>query len=207
MPSYAALLPVGTEYLRMPIHDHGLPAKPAAMTEILAFLAQSLRAGRRLSALPRRHRPHRHGCRLSAGRAGRPGVEALEELKRLWQQSARARSGRRCRRPRNRPTTSATGRPRSRSRAIRCSTLTLAAARGLRERFLGALLGLAVGDAVAAATQYRRAGRFAPVGDLIGGGPFDLPRGAWSDDTAMALCLAESLLERDGFDARDQVQR
>jgi ADP-ribosyl-[dinitrogen reductase] hydrolase len=42
---------------------------------------------------------------------------------------------------------------------------------------------------------------------MIGGGPFDLPRGAWSDDTAMALCLAESLLERDGFDARDQVQR
>ena len=42
---------------------------------------------------------------------------------------------------------------------------------------------------------------------MLGGGPFDLPRGAWSDDTAMALCLAESLLERDGFDARDQVQR
>jgi ADP-ribosyl-[dinitrogen reductase] hydrolase len=42
---------------------------------------------------------------------------------------------------------------------------------------------------------------------MIGGGPFDLPRGAWSDDTAMALCLAESLLEREGFDARDQVQR
>jgi ADP-ribosyl-[dinitrogen reductase] hydrolase len=60
---------------------------------------------------------------------------------------------------------------------------------------------------VAAATQFRRPGRFAPVGDLLGGGPFDLPRGAWSDDTAMALCLAESLLERDGFDARDQLER
>ena len=42
---------------------------------------------------------------------------------------------------------------------------------------------------------------------MLGGGPFELPRGAYSDDTAMALCLAESLLERDGFDARDQVQR
>jgi ADP-ribosyl-[dinitrogen reductase] hydrolase len=60
---------------------------------------------------------------------------------------------------------------------------------------------------VAAATQYRRPGRFTPVGDMLGGGPFDLPRGAWSDDTAMALCLAESLLEREGFDARDQVER
>jgi ADP-ribosyl-[dinitrogen reductase] hydrolase len=84
---------------------------------------------------------------------------------------------------------------------------TLAAARGLRDRFIGALYGLAVADAVAAATQYRRPGSFSPVGDMIGGGPFDLPRGAWSDDTAMALCLAESLLECNGFDARDQVQR
>ncbi len=42
---------------------------------------------------------------------------------------------------------------------------------------------------------------------MLGGGPFELPRGAWSDDTAMALCLAESLLEQDRFDARDQVER
>jgi ADP-ribosyl-[dinitrogen reductase] hydrolase len=84
---------------------------------------------------------------------------------------------------------------------------TLAAARPLRGRFQGTLFGLATGDAVAAATQFRRPGRFTPVGDLLGGGPFDLPRGAWSDDTAMALCLAESLLERQGFDARDQVAR
>jgi ADP-ribosyl-[dinitrogen reductase] hydrolase len=86
-------------------------------------------------------------------------------------------------------------------------TATLVAARALRERFVGTLFGLAVGDAVAAATQFRRAGSFSPVGDMLGGGPFDLPRGAWSDDTAMALCLAESLLECNGFDPRDQVQR
>jgi ADP-ribosylglycohydrolase len=80
------------------------------------------------------------------------------------------------------------------------------AARTLRERFQGALLGLAVCDALAAHTQFRKPGSFAPVGDLLGGGPFDLPRGAWTDDTAMALLLAESLLER-GFDAHDQVAR
>src|SRR5688500_7328102 len=83
----------------------------------------------------------------------------------------------------------------------------LDAARTLRERFQGSLLGLAVGDALAAHTQFRKPGSFAAVGDLLGGGPFDQPRGAWTDDTAMALLLAESLLERDGFDARDQVQR
>jgi len=42
---------------------------------------------------------------------------------------------------------------------------------------------------------------------MLGGGPFDLPRGGWSDDTSMALCLADSLLECNGFDARDQVER
>jgi ADP-ribosylglycohydrolase len=83
----------------------------------------------------------------------------------------------------------------------------LAAASTLRGRFHGTLLGLAVGDAVAAATQYRRPGSFTPIGDMLGGGPFDLPRGGWSDDTAMALCLADSLLERDSFDARDQMDR
>jgi ADP-ribosyl-[dinitrogen reductase] hydrolase len=83
----------------------------------------------------------------------------------------------------------------------------LTAASNLRDRFLGALVGLAIGDAVAAATQYRRPGSFPPVGDMLGGGPFELPRGAWSDDTAMALCLADSLLERNVFDARDQMER
>jgi ADP-ribosyl-[dinitrogen reductase] hydrolase len=83
----------------------------------------------------------------------------------------------------------------------------LAAAGTLRDRFLGALLGLAVGDAVAAATQFRRPGTFTAVGDMLGGGPFDLPRGAWSDDTSMALCLAESLLEINAFNARDQMER
>jgi ADP-ribosylglycohydrolase len=84
---------------------------------------------------------------------------------------------------------------------------TLTAARNLRDRFLGALVGLAVGDALAAATQYKKAGTFTPVGDMLGGGPFDLPRGAWSDDTSMALCLGESLIETGGFNPRDQVDR
>ncbi len=83
----------------------------------------------------------------------------------------------------------------------------LAPLRGLRARFQGALLGLAACDALAAGTQFRRAGSFTPVGDLLGGGPFDLPRGAWSDDTAMALCLAESLLEARGCDIADQRAR
>ncbi|MEZ4716067.1 MAG: ADP-ribosylglycohydrolase family protein [Caldilineaceae bacterium] len=42
---------------------------------------------------------------------------------------------------------------------------------------------------------------------MVGGGPFRLPAGAWTDDTSLALCLATSLHECGGFDADDQMQR
>jgi ADP-ribosyl-[dinitrogen reductase] hydrolase len=77
----------------------------------------------------------------------------------------------------------------------------------VKERFRGCLLGLAVGDAVGTTVEFSPPGTFAPVTDLVGGGPFGLPIGAWTDDTSMALCLAESLLESDGFDPIDQLER
>jgi ADP-ribosylglycohydrolase len=42
---------------------------------------------------------------------------------------------------------------------------------------------------------------------MVGGGPFGLSPGEWTDDTSMALCLAESLIEQKGFDAADQMKR
>jgi ADP-ribosyl-[dinitrogen reductase] hydrolase len=42
---------------------------------------------------------------------------------------------------------------------------------------------------------------------MVGGGPFGLEPGQWTDDTSMALCLAESLIERGGFEPRDQMER
>ena len=77
----------------------------------------------------------------------------------------------------------------------------------LRSRFQGALVGLAVGEALAAPAVYGRPGSFASVRDLLGGGPHDLPRGAWGDDTAMALCVARSLVETGGCDPDDQLDR
>ncbi len=207
---YHAGLPLSVEYLRKPISDHSLPERREHMAEILECLWRALRS----------RRPVYLHCRAGIGRTGTvagcllverglSGDEALNELNRLWQQSERAAQW---------PSVPETPAQVEYVRTWTARTCdgepdpllepaTLAAARGLRERYLGALLGLAIGDAVAAATQYRRPGRFAPVGDLLGGGPFDLPRGGWSDDTAMALCLAESLLECNGFDARDQVAR
>lgn len=75
------------------------------------------------------------------------------------------------------------------------------------DRFQGALLGLAVGDAVGTTVEFKRPGTFPPVTDMVGGGPHGLPAGAWTDDTSMALCLAESLLECRGFNPVDQLER
>lgn len=74
-------------------------------------------------------------------------------------------------------------------------------------RFRGALVGLAVGDALGTTLEFHLRDLFPPLTDMIGGGPFDLPAGHWTDDTSMALCLAESLIECGGFDAVDQMRR
>ncbi len=76
-----------------------------------------------------------------------------------------------------------------------------------RDRIRGCLLGLACGDAVGTTVEFRPRGTFPPVTDMTGGGPFQLPPGAWTDDTSMALCLASSLVECGGFDAEDQMRR
>lgn len=75
------------------------------------------------------------------------------------------------------------------------------------ERFAGCLFGLAAGDALGTTVEFSPPGSFTPLIDIIGGGPFRLKPGQWTDDTSMALCLAESLVERQGFDARDQMER
>lgn len=210
---YVQLLPLNVEYDNRPLIDHGVPEFPGQMSDILAVVGDALRRGRTL---------YLH-CRAGIGRTGtvvgcllanrgHSGDAALDELNRLWQQ---------CRRSRSWPFIPETpeqrdfvlawrpAQPDAQSpEAQRLAEPTgLAAVAGLRERFHGALLGLAVGDALAVATQLRPCGSFTPVADLLGGGVFDLPRGAWTDETAMALCLADSLLERHSFDARDQVER
>ena len=75
------------------------------------------------------------------------------------------------------------------------------------ERFRGALLGLACGDAVGTTVEFKPRGSFPLVTGMVGGGPFLLNPGEWTDDTSMALCLAESLVECNGFDANDQMRR
>ena len=74
------------------------------------------------------------------------------------------------------------------------------------ERVRGCLFGLAIGDALGAAVEFMPPGTFPIVTDFRGGGPHFLHPGEWTDDTSMALALADSLAER-GWDPEDQALR
>ena len=66
----------------------------------------------------------------------------------------------------------------------------------LRNRYRGALLGLACGDALGTALEFHPPGTFNPLVTMIGGGPFCLKAARnGPDDTSMALCLGESLVQ------------
>jgi len=192
-------------YVCKPIRDHGLPERPGQMTEILDEIDAALADGRRIYV----------HCRAGIGRTnlvvgcwivrrGLTGERALDELNRLWRANARSADW---------PTVPETAAQADYVRAWREDRPAGAAAGGtssavtVQDRFRGLLLGLAAGDACGQTAAQRKPGTFTPLGDLLGGGPFDLPRGAWSDETAMALCLAESLIEDGGVDLAGQARR
>ncbi|MDY3561668.1 ADP-ribosylglycohydrolase family protein [Gemmata sp. JC673] len=74
------------------------------------------------------------------------------------------------------------------------------------DRYRGCLLGLAAGDALGTTLEFEQPGSFEPLTDMVGGGPFNLKPGEWTDDTSMALCLAESLVTRQDFDPVHQLE-
>lgn len=75
------------------------------------------------------------------------------------------------------------------------------------ERVTGALLGLAIGDALGTTLEFKPKDTYQPLTDMIGGGSFHLQAGQWTDDTAMMLCLADSLVGKGRIDLRDQIER
>lgn len=75
----------------------------------------------------------------------------------------------------------------------------------LKDRFLGAIFGLAVGDALGDQVQFLPRDTFPLVTEMVGGGHHRNAPGDWTDDTSMALCLAKSLLT-DGFDLPSQMK-
>jgi ADP-ribosylglycohydrolase/O-acetyl-ADP-ribose deacetylase (regulator of RNase III) len=91
--------------------------------------------------------------------------------------------------------------------AAAAPAVDLAAPLGLRERIVGCVLGLVVGDAVGVPAEFKSRGQLgrAPVTDMTGHGSHDQPAGTWSDDSSLALATAESLLS--GYDPRDMMRR
>jgi len=204
-PDYHGMMPADVKVVRAAIRDTSVPTDIAEMRAIQAHLHSEIAAGRRVYV----------HCRAGIGRTGTvigcylvetglDGPAALSQLNRLWRQSARSASW-----PEVPQTLEQADfiRHWARYRRSQAEPAAISSQRDLHERFLGSLLGLAVGDALSVASQYRSAGRFAPISDVSGGGVFELPAGHWTDDTALSLCLAESLLESKGFDIPDQMQR
>jgi ADP-ribosylglycohydrolase len=200
-PSYEALLPFETptgrrvEYLREPIVDHGVPANRETMARILAMLDGALESG---------HTVYLH-CRAGIGRSamaaacwlgerGASGEQALAELARCWPQAAQSRHWPRI------PETDeqvrfvldwAPGRADAASTGARSAVV---AETPPEERLRGAWYGLALGDALVAVPAH---GEPAAADARL----------AWTQHTALTLCLADSLLAKGKSDARDQIER
>ena len=78
---------------------------------------------------------------------------------------------------------------------------------GHLDRALGCFVGLAVGDAVGTAVEFKPRHSFPYLRDMVGGGAFNLKAGQWTDDTSMSICLAESLLKYSLLDSHDLMKR
>lgn len=77
----------------------------------------------------------------------------------------------------------------------------------IRDRAIGSLLGLAIGDAIGTTLEFTERDSRPLLTDMVGGGPFRLSVGEWTDDTAMALALADSLAVAGSLDEADLMQR
>lgn len=74
-------------------------------------------------------------------------------------------------------------------------------------KYKGCLVGLAVGDAIGMPVEFMEMGTFEPVTGMLYGAGFDLPKGYWTDDTSMALCMADSLIECGRYDSFDVMEK
>ncbi len=186
----AAALGRSAEHVRMGIRDVSVP-NAAFMADVLDTVDEALAAGRCayvhcLGGIGRTGTVV--GCYLV--RHGLRGDQALERVQALLDTTPKAK----------RPS------PEAPSQAGMVRAWAEHDRPTLRGRFRGSLVGLACGDALGATLEFTTRGD-KTVRDIVGGGPFNLKAGQWTDDTSMALCLAESLIEREGFDPRDQMDR
>ena len=207
MPPYDVELPLTLPdgrrilHLQKPLEDHGLPESPAQLDEILFELDRLLDRGDLVYV----------HCRAGIGRTnlvlgcwmrrhGMGGTAAIKRLNKLWKSNARSASWPRIPEPHQERYVLDWNLPQdapapSAPRALAAATPKIT----LPGRYLGALLGLACGDAMGTSVRERASSRLGPLADL--------PGGAWGDDTSMTLCVATSLVKLNGFDALDQMKR
>ena len=69
------------------------------------------------------------------------------------------------------------------------------------------MMGLSVGDAIGQTLEFTFSWRIKLITDMVRGGSFGLEVGQWTDETSMALCLAESRVEQRAFDQEDPMRR
>jgi len=182
-------------WIHLPVRDHSIPNK--AIEQDWQDLSEGIRATLRSGFLVVFH------CRGGLGRAGTMAARTLVELG-CFEPDQAIREVRRVR-----------------AGAIEADEQEGFVQRGqpvletapdvsplaIEDRAIGALLGLAVGDAVGTTLEFTARDSSDLILDMVGGGPFSLEPGQWTDDTAMALALADSLLKNDDLDERDLMGR
>ena len=189
---YAYLLN-GPSHERFGIRDRHVPATDELTKQALDAIDRHLEAGRTVYV----------HCWGGVGRTGtiigcwlsrhyEPGQSALDRLKKMWNKNPKHLE--RPRSPEN---------DEQERYVLEWGDKEVSIA----ARYQGCLTGLAAGDAVGTTVEFKSPGSFKPVSDMVGGGPFHLQPGQWTDDTSMALCLAESLVSCEGFHAGDQMDR
>jgi ADP-ribosyl-[dinitrogen reductase] hydrolase len=194
-------------HIRHRIKDHDVPDSPQTMLQILDAI-EAHTANRGVAYVH---------CRAGIGRTGtavgcylvRSGLDAdaaLDRLNELWLECERSRTW-----PSVPETEAQIEFVRSWPTHDTKISVKQAQSTPRAAAYAGALIGMAVGDALGALVVVPAATAAATptafVSDLIAGGPFDLPSGAWLADTAMTRCLAESLLACKTSNPEDQMQR
>ncbi len=181
-------------WVHLPVRDMGVPCGTAE--------SDWLNYGDKIRAIVRSGFDVVFHCRGGLGRAGMMAAKTLVELgvspDKAIEEVRRARHGAIETEDQKRVVLSAEPMPEPIPEASRAA---------IQDRAMGTLLGLAVGDAVGTTLEFEPRNSFEPINDMVGGGPFHLKPGQWTDDTSMALALAETILENDAFDEGDLMER
>lgn len=180
------------EWFHLPIVDGAVPCPrfEGVWPGVSSRLRGLLEAGNRVFV----------HCRGGLGRAGTISARLLVEMGVDSEEAIRAVRAARSRDAIENPAQEAWVREGRRQPVVLSST-------GHRDRALGALVGLAVGDAVGTTIEFSAKPEAPVLHDMIGGGPFGLNAGQFTDDTSMALALADSLIHDPGLDPKDLMDR